>query len=199
MRSNHASSTLELPLLMIMLVPFALLAINIGFLGVGSFINDAACREAARVASQQSTKDQALNAAKLAVQSCAIAGGKVSSPTLVESEFAFNAQPDAAGNTIQIPDLTPADPDHPDLKTSDLNNAPNVTAVTKLDVKLPAPLLFSDGGLVDHVTLINSYTFPALFEISADSSSDDPDAIKSSDSPGPSTSDDKPQDDPTEE
>ena len=45
-RKATGSSAIELPLLFIVMVPAALLAINICTIGLGSFVNEAACREA---------------------------------------------------------------------------------------------------------------------------------------------------------
>lgn len=111
----------------------------------------------------------ALSAARAAVKSLAVAGGKISSPEVVS--VSFDVHEDSDGNRIEISSLTPPDPDNPGSPESDLNNAPTVKVCTKLVVTLPAPILFSAAGFTDSITLHSQYVF--LIIHAADDSDDD--------------------------
>ncbi|GEM_PF-3315106 len=149
-RSQSASTLVELACMGIVLVPVALLAVNICYLAAGSYINDAACREAARAASQQTSLDPASGAAQAAVQSFAVAGGLIGSPQVTGVVFDYST--DSNGNPIEIADLD---------KTI-LSKLPTVQVTTQLTARVPAPLLMGSKGLTNHVVLSSSYTFPAL-------------------------------------
>jgi hypothetical protein len=175
-RTQTASTLVELVCAMIVIVPLALLAINFGFLCLGSFVNNSACREAARLAAQQTSLIPALGVAKTAVKSFAIAGGTISSPQV--AGVLYNFQTDSDGNPIQLTALEP----------SNMTAAPNVQVVTQLIVETPAPMLITGNGLAKKVELRGSQTFPILNGI-------DPSANDDSDSPGeeddiPGSSDD---------
>lgn len=146
-------STVELACAMLLVVPIALFAVNIGFLSVVSFVNDAACREAARVAAEQTSLPAALAAARAVVKSFAIAGGLVSSPRVDGVTFKFFTDND--GNPIEIRNLT----------QDSLSKLPKVEVVTKLVARAPAPMFIGASGLVSSITMTSTYTFPVLHGI----------------------------------
>src|SRR5258706_8394122 len=96
MRSQSASSTVELACVILVLIPIALLAINICSLCLAAFINDEASKEAARAASQQSSGPLAKYVAEATVQSFSIANGLISSPrvTGVQYRVDYGSDPD---------------------------------------------------------------------------------------------------------
>jgi hypothetical protein len=184
-RSPSASATVELVCGIILLLPVALLALNICFICLGSFINDSACREAARVASQQTTVDGAVAAAGAAVRSFAIAGGLISSPTIDGVVYTFYTDPnDPENKPISIPELSyKVDADGKPI--TNVSKGPFAQVITTLVAQAPAPLLFSESGVVQRVVLKNSSTFPLLIGIDTDPT--DVDDIFGDDGPIPTS------------
>ncbi len=171
-RTPSGSTTVELVCAMIVIVPVALLAINFGFLCLGSFVNSSACREAARMAAQQTSLIPALGAAKTAVESFAIAGGTISSPKV--AGVLFNFETDADGNPIDITALDSAN----------MNAAPNVQVETQLIVETPAPMLITGNGLAKKVELRSRETFPILNGIDPAANDNSDEVGEEDDSPG---------------
>src|SRR5215813_2870257 len=94
LRKASGMSGLELVCTLVVMIPIALFAVNIGYVGLATFTNDAACREAARVASQQRSAEAAYGAAQAAVQSFKIAGGLAGCPQVVRLRFQFYPNPE---------------------------------------------------------------------------------------------------------
>jgi len=141
----------------------ALFAVDIGFLALATFINDAACREAARAAAQQRNADAAYGAALAAVQSFKIAGGLAGSPQVVQLQFEYFPNPDEPDVPLKMRDLkqTPAD---------NLSMAPYVAVTTRLNVGVPAPI---PNRVSNNIDLISSYSFPVLNGIDSDPNAPD--------------------------
>lgn len=168
-RTAIGSSSAELIAIGIIMVPIALLALNIAFLAFGSFYNDAACREAARAASQQSSAEAARSAATNAIRGFGVIG--IGSPTMSVFEFNFkNSNPDPTAplsnpsTPIEIPILK-ADADPTLAKGSgdgSAGDAPNVVVEMTLMCIVPAPILIGPNGLTSMVDLRNRYVFPIL-------------------------------------
>lgn len=167
-RKSSASATVELVCGIILLIPVALLALNICFICLGSFINDSACREAARVASQQLTLDGAVASAQAAVKSFALAGGLINSPEIDGVVYYFYTDPDDSENKpISITDLSYKVGSNGKPITN-VDKGPYAQVVTKLVAQAPAPILFGESGVVEKVVLKNTSTFPLLIGIDTD-------------------------------
>lgn len=166
LRSKCASSAVELVAVVLIMVPIALFALNIGFLAFGSFYNDAACREAARAAGQQTSSDSAKEAAMNALQNYQFAAGFIGAPTISEFKYNFALTPPSPDN----PSDTPLPIEISTLKSSPApvlagaagGTAPNVFVKTTMVCGVPAPLLFNSDGLASSITLVSAYTFPIL-------------------------------------
>ncbi len=155
-KSPSGLSTVELVCSVMLLVPIALFAVNIGFLGMTSFVNDAACREAARVAAQQTSLQTAFGAAKSVVKCYPIACGLFGSQEV--TNVAYNFFKDKDGIPIKITDIA----------STNLKQIPTVAVTTQVSVRLPAPMLLIDGGVRSSTVLRKRYTFPVLYGIDLD-------------------------------
>lgn len=168
-RSATASSTVELIAVIIAMVPIALLALNIAFIAFGSFFNDAAAREAARAASQQTSDDAARSAADNALKNYAVVG--FGSPKITKFEFNFkNADPDPEAplsqpsTPIEVAFLKPTD--NPTLAKGSGNGtagkAPNVVVVVQRIFSVPLPIFLGPTGASNSVRLQSAYVFPLV-------------------------------------
>ena len=166
LRNATGMSSVELVCALVVLVPVALFAVNIGFLALATFINDAACREAARAAAQQRNADAAYGAAVAAVQSFKIAGGLAGSPQVVQLQFEYFPNPDQPDVPLKMRDLK-------QTPTDNLAMAPFVAVTTRLDVGVPAPMIVGLNRVSNHLDLISSYSFPVLNGIDSDPNAPD--------------------------
>lgn len=167
-RESRGSSLVEVLAITIIMVPIALLILNIAFLAFGSFYNDAACREAARAASQQSSSEAARSAAGNAIKGFGLIG--IGSPTITRFEFNFkNSPPDPTAplsnpsTPVEIPVLKPVDNAlAKGAGDNAVGEAPNVLVEMTLKCVVPAPVLFGPNGLASTVDLKSRYVFPLL-------------------------------------
>lgn len=168
-RDAAGSSTVELIAAIGLLIPVALLALNIAFLAFGAFYNDAACREGARAASRQSSEEAARIAATNAVKSYEALG--IGKPAITQFEFNFkNSPPDSEAplsnpsTPIELRALKPdADPTlAKGAGTGNGGEAPNVVVETTLSSSLPVPLLIGENGLTGRIDLRSRSVFPLL-------------------------------------
>ncbi len=139
-RRGH--SIIELAMLSVLFAVFAVFALDIGFVLMGSQMNDAACRDAARSAAQGSDYLTSLNLARAALIGHRPDGYFVTQPTLVTSSFVYE---DFGGS--------------PPPDTS-----PYVTVTTTTNVRIPAPVFFAGASFGTNGTLAFSktYTFPIV-------------------------------------
>jgi Flp pilus assembly protein TadG len=184
--AESGTATLELVVGLVLLMPLALLAVNICTLCLGSFVNDQACREAARAAAQQTSIGPATEVARAVVKSFGLAQGAIKSPTVTGVQFTYFDS--AEGDPVELGDL---DKDN-------LGQAPTVTVTTRMTIRTPAPILFSKGKLTNRSVLMSSYTFPLLSGV--DPNPDDENDFGGGDEndPGDDPNDDDPPDDPDE-
>lgn len=107
---------------------------------LGFMFNDAACRDAARAASQASTATSAMNVAKTTVAAHKGDGYYWSTPTIGTNDVVFE---DYGGKITAT-------------------NVPFVTVTTNCSIKMPAPLLFLGADLKPDGTFNSTchYTFP---------------------------------------
>ncbi len=166
LRSASGMSGLELVCTLVVLIPVALFAVNIGYLGLATFTNDAACREAARAAAQQTSAEAAYGAALAAAQSFKIAGGLAGSPQVVQLRFQSFPNPDEPDIPLEMRDLrrTP---------TNNISMAPFVRVTTRLNVGVPAPMFIGPNGISSNIDLVSRYSFPVLNGIDSDPDDDD--------------------------
>jgi hypothetical protein len=155
-RTQRASAIVDLVLCFILLVPLALMAVNIGFMAVGTFINDSACREAARVASMQSSITNAYAAASTAVKTFS-GSGPIGNPRVTSLSFNYN-----------IDDLKKLPIDITSLSATNIDKAPYVKVSTSLTATTPAPFLLNGNSLATQIKLKSTYTFPILYAIDPD-------------------------------
>lgn len=163
LRTSSASAAAELVGAVLILVPLLLFAINIGYLCVGSFINDAACREAANAASKQTSADSANAAANAAIQG--FASGLIV-PQITNVQFHYVLEdPSDPGNSpaVNLMDVFQENPTT--QQPNSITDAPSVTVSTQLNVQMPAPLLFTANGLKSAVVLSSTYQYPIIYPV----------------------------------
>jgi len=141
-RSNRASSILELAVIAPLFVVMALFCLDILILTTGSGINERACRDAARMAGQSTNYAGALQMAQTGVKAYQGDGFFVTSPVVNTASFVYN---DFGGNP-------PA------------NTSPYVTVTTSNQLRIPAPIFLYGLHAMNngYVTCQNTYTFPIV-------------------------------------
>ena len=141
---NRASghTLIELSMLSVLFVVLAVLSLDIGYLLMGSELNDRACRDAARAAAQGDNYATALQLAQTAVIPHNGDGVFVSTPTVDPSVFTYQ---DFGG------DPPP-------------NTSPFVTVTTRTRIKVPAPIFFlgAEFGANGSMSFNKTYTFPIV-------------------------------------
>jgi hypothetical protein len=120
-----------------------LLSINVGLVGLGAWVNDAACKDAARAAGQKSDPTIAKVAAQKVVDGYAANGvlGKI--------------RLDDEGTNFAYVVLR-------DINGEDGLNRAFVRVTTKVTIRMPAPVIFAENKLSDSITLRQQYTFPVI-------------------------------------
>lgn len=191
-RPPRGATTVELVCGLILLVPIALLMVDIGFMITVMFLTDAACREAVRAAAQQ----QCLSDAALVAQSTINFFG-MAIPLMNENSFLggghIDISKDSADSAVDVPNLLNKDSNG---TVVDKSSAPFARINCTVQLKLPAPLLFSAEGFTNKVTLKSSYTFPLLNGVDPtgggdidDDAPDDEDSASAADDETASTDD----------
>lgn len=141
-RRSSAHSMIELAMLSVLFTVFAVFSVDIGFVIMGSQMNDAACRDAARAAAQGNDYATALSLAQAALAAHRPDGYFVTQPTIDTSGFEYE---DFSGSPP--PDTSPF-----------------VTVTTSTNVRIPAPIFlpgatFGPGGTM---AFRKSLTFPIV-------------------------------------
>lgn len=139
---KRGHNIIELAMLSVLFVVFAIFALDIGFVIMGSQMNDAACRDAARAAAQGNSYANALNLARAALAGHRPDGYFVTQPTLDTGAF-------------QYEDFSGSPP--PDT-------SPYVTVTTSTTVRIPAPVFFIGASFGKDGTMrfSKTYTFPIV-------------------------------------
>lgn len=142
LRLSRGSNIIELAMLSVLFSIFAIFGLNVGFVIMGSQMNDAACRDAARAAAQGNNLANALNLAQASLRGHTPDGYFVSQPTLDTASFVYE---DFGG-------ATPPD------------TSPYVTVTTTCRVRIPAPIFFSGANVNTDGTMSfrKTYTFPIV-------------------------------------
>jgi hypothetical protein len=133
-------SFIEIAATSFLAVLFTLLGVDVCLLLFGAYVNDAACRDAARAAAGASDSAKGQAFALAAVQARVTDGIFIGKPTLVQGGFIYQ---DFGGSP-------PA------------NETPYVTATTKVTVKLPVPITFFSATFIDKMDFTQTYTFPIV-------------------------------------
>jgi len=146
-RNRKGGAFIEISISLSLMIVLAALGADITLMTFAMFLNDKACRDAARSAAQQTTSAGALQAAQVQLKVHATDGNFVSQPVLVSQsspDFVYN---DYGGNP-------PA------------NESSYVTVTTAVNIKLPAPIFFWDQTFMPSGTMqfIRRYTYPIVKE-----------------------------------
>jgi hypothetical protein len=160
-RKEKGTAALELVAGLFLLVPLTLLGINVCTLGMASFFNDQAAKEAARAAAEQTTLVTATQVARTIVKQFAIANGAISSPHIAAVEYTYFDKPD--GTPIELGDLT----------KSNISKAPSVSVTTRLSITTPAPILVHKGKLTNTVVLVSQHSYPLMSGVDPDPNAPD--------------------------
>lgn len=141
-RQQTAHTVIELGILAALFVVLAIFSLDVGFVILGSQMNDSACRDAARAAAQGSDYSTSLKLAHAAAAAHQTDGYFVAPPKVDDSRFVYD---DFSGN--------------PPLNTSAC-----VTVSTFTTVRIPAPVFFFNATFGTQGTLrfSRSYTFPIV-------------------------------------
>ncbi|MBX9720190.1 MAG: hypothetical protein K2X81_02250, partial [Candidatus Obscuribacterales bacterium] len=136
------STLIELSMLSVLFVVIGALAVDVGYIIMGSEQNDRACRDAARAAAQADNYGTALQMAKAAVVAHKADGYYVTSPLVDPSAFTYQ---DFAGS--------------PPPSTS-----PFVSVTTTCKVRVPAPIFFLGASFEPSGKMLftKTYVFPIV-------------------------------------
>lgn len=139
---TNGHSMIELAMLSVLFVVMAVFCLDIGFVIMGSQMNDAACRDAARAAAQGNDYATSLRLAQAALASHRPDGYFVTQPTLDTSGFEYE---DFSGSPP--PDTSPF-----------------VTVTTATNVRIPAPIFFMGASFAPDGTMAfrKTMTFPIV-------------------------------------
>lgn len=143
---GSGSSIIELAATGFILSVMAVISLNIGILIFAAWMNDAACRDAARAAAQQSNENNAKAAAVLAAKQFGSDSSIIAHPVVLFSgdKFSWQTFPDDEGRPQP-------------------SKGPRVKVSTSLNTKLPVPLFFNGSvGFTDLIVFNQSYTYPIL-------------------------------------
>lgn len=143
---TNGMSLFELVGLGFVLILVTLMALNVGLLLFAAWLNDNACREATRAAAQQDSVEAAREAARLACQNFVTSAGSIiNSPEVLldKDHFEYETFPDEDGKP-------------------QLDKGPFVKVSTRLESRLPAPILFTASGLSNKISFAQTYTFPLI-------------------------------------
>ena len=141
-KGRRGHTLVELSMLSVLFVVMAILSLDIGYVLMGSEVNDRACRDAARAAAQGDNYATALRLAQVAVIPHRGDGVFVSSPTVESGQFLYQ---DFGG------DPPP-------------NTSPFVSVTTSSNVRIPAPIFFLGSGFGENGTMrfSKTYVFPIV-------------------------------------
>ena len=142
-RSGSSGHVLiELSMLSVLFVVIGVLCLDVGYLILGSEVNDRACRDAARAAAAADNYATSLQLAKAAVAPHAADGTYVTSPLVDTTAFVyqdFNGSPPT-------------------------NVSPYVSVTTHCKVRVPAPILFLGTAFLSSgaMQFTKTYVFPIV-------------------------------------
>lgn len=155
-RSAKGSSIIELSAIAFVMPLVMLICVNVGVMVFAAWLNDAACRDAARAAAERSNPTDAYRVADIVVkQLSTTTGGLISSLVLLGTEPAPGAS--SSGSFFEYNNC--ADP-----ATGEpiIGDAPYVKVTTQLVASLPAPIVFNGASFTNQVKFRQSYSFPLV-------------------------------------
>lgn len=175
LRKNKALALAEVAAGAVLTTIFLLLVIDAVVLIYASFMNDTACRDAARAASKTASTQQASTTAQQSANS-ALAALQAANSSLYAHQISnpFVSNPTLyPSNTINYQDFQQGTT----TPTSPPGFVPYVTVTTMVNVKLPMPVVFFgqtmlQGGSNNTMTFYRSYTFPIAHLSPTNNSSD---------------------------
>ncbi len=129
-------------MLSVLFVVLAVLSLDIGYVLMGSELNDTACRDAARAAAEADNYATSLQLAQAAVVAHAGDGTYVTSPVVDTTQFTYQ---DFAGSPPP-------------------NTSPYVSVTTHCNIRVPAPILFMGSSFMSSGTMqfTKTYVFPIV-------------------------------------
>ena len=141
-KRSAGHTLIELSMLGVLFVVLAVLSLDVGYVMMGSQLNDRACRDAARAAAEADNYASSLQMAQAAVIPHRGDGYWVTNPTVNTAQFIYQ---DYSG------DPPP-------------NTSPFVTVTTNCNVRIPAPIFFLGAtfGAGGTMSFTKSYTFPIV-------------------------------------
>jgi hypothetical protein len=144
-RKRNGNLIIELASIAWIIPIFVVLCVNAGVIVFAGWVNDSACRDAARAASLQSNPTDALAASKLAIVQFKTASSMMASPTIVlgGDYFEYKTFTDSNGKP-------------------DLSKGPYVRVSTRLRVKVPCSIMFNGAGFTNTINMNQSYTYPIM-------------------------------------
>ena len=165
-RSQRGSSIIELGAIAFIMPLVMLICVNVGVMVFAAYLNDSACRDAARAAASRSNASDAYQVANIVVKNhSATCGGLISSLVLLGSEPAPVGS--ATSSFFEFNNF-----ENPVTGESQIDEAPYVKVTTQLLASLPAPIVFNGSSFTNQVSFRQSYTFPILNRGSSDEESD---------------------------
>jgi len=140
-RAATGSGFLELAVAFLVMTVMVMFALDISMLLIAVGVNDRACRDAARAASQGRSRAEALKLANAALRQHATNSTLVERPRIVENQFAYVTSPP--------PRVRPSEP--------------YVSVVTVINTRVPAPIALvgqNIGG--NSVAIARRYIYPIV-------------------------------------
>ncbi len=167
-RRQRGSSIVELGAIAFIMPVVMLICVNVGVMVFAAYLNDSACRDAARAAAERSSASDAYQVANIVVKNhSATCGGLISSLILLGA--APGPLTSSTGGDFEFNNFS-----DPVTGQSLIDEAPYVKVTTQLLASLPAPIVFDGTSFTNQVKFRQSYTFPIISRSSgADDSSDD--------------------------
>lgn len=144
-RLQRGSTLIEFACVAFFIILAALMSLNCAVCLFGASSNSLACRDAVRVAAQQSTAERARNAAIAALKQYRNTSLNMTAPELSVSgdDFMYELYEDADGKP-------------------QVEKGPFVKVTTTSTVRLPVPLQMFKVGINDTINLKQSFTFPII-------------------------------------
>lgn len=144
-RRQRGSTFIEFGCVAFFIILAALMALDCAVCLFGASSNSLACRDAVRVAAQQSTAERARNAAIASLKQYKNTSLNMTAPELSSSgdDFQYELYLDSDGK-------------------SQVEKGPFVKVTTASTVRLPVPLQIFKAGINDTINLKQSFTFPII-------------------------------------
>ena len=144
-RSERGSTMIELACVAFFIILAALMALDCAVCLFGASSNSLACRDAVRIAAQQSTAERAKSAAIASLKQYSHTSLNITPPTLssADNDFIYELYLDGDGKP-------------------QVDQGPYVKVTTSSTVTLPVPLKIFNIGMDDKINLKQSFTFPII-------------------------------------